>query len=142
MTDQTFHKTRQDLRKPESRLARQHDGKVPADSDVSKMKSIIDTNTDKAQQIDQAKANLPLPEQPPVASDWNSSDQRTVNVGSGRIEGPISGDNDTALRGPATAGSSARISGEELHRPTAPSGKVGRQGVEGLDNLPSDAKSR
>ncbi|CEO59375.1 hypothetical protein PEBR_34502 [Penicillium brasilianum] len=142
MTDATFHTTRQDLRKAESRVAGQHGGKTPADSDVSQMKSIIDQNTDKPKQIDEAKANLPLPDQPPVASDWNSSDQRTVNVGSGGIEGPISGDNDTALRGPATAGSSARVDGAELHKPTAPQGNVGRQRVEGLDSLPSDATSR
>ncbi|KAF3398576.1 hypothetical protein F1880_006334 [Penicillium rolfsii] len=116
MTEQTFHTTRQDLRKEESRIARQHGGKVPADSDVSQMKSIIDKNTDKSKQIEQVKANLPLPDEPPCASDWNSSDQRTVNVGSGRVEGPISGDNDTALRGPATAGSSARIDGTPIGR--------------------------
>lgn len=83
-----------------------------------------------------------MPEDPPVASDWNSSDQRTVNVGSGGIEGPISGDNDSALRGPATAGSSARISGSELHQNTVPLSNVGRQRVEGLDHLPSDATTR
>lgn len=38
MTDATFHTTRQDLRKAEARLAEQHGGNPPADSDVSKMK--------------------------------------------------------------------------------------------------------
>ena len=103
---------------------------------------MIDENTNKPQQIDEAKANLPLPEQPPVASDWSSSDQRTVNVGSGGVEGPISGESDSALRGPATVASSARISGEQLHKGTAPGKGVGRQAAEGLDNLPSDATSR
>ncbi|KAJ5883112.1 uncharacterized protein N7473_009998 [Penicillium subrubescens] len=142
MSEQTFRTTRQDLRKDESRIAQQHGGKTPSDSNVSQMKSMIDQNTDKPKQIDEAKANLPLPDQPPVASDWNSSDQRTVNVGSGGIEGPISGDNDTALRGPATGGSSARIDGAEMHKTTVPGGNVGRQRVEGLDNLPSDATTR
>ncbi|KAJ5575134.1 hypothetical protein N7450_009033 [Penicillium hetheringtonii] len=90
MSDATYHTTRQDLRKEETRTAQQHGGKIPADSDVSQMKSIIDQNTDKSKEIDQTKANLPLPKDPPVASDWNSSDQRTVNVGSGRFEGPTS----------------------------------------------------
>lgn len=163
MSEQTYHTTRQDLRKPESRVAAQHGGKTPSESYLSQMKvsqfhiallhehislitlslqSIVDQNTDKPKQIDEAKSNLPLPDQPPVASDWNSSDQRTVNVGSGGIEGPISGDNDTALRSPATAGSSARIDGEELHKGTTPGGNVGRQRVEGLEDLPSDATAR
>jgi hypothetical protein len=29
--------------------------------------------------VDERKANLPLPDQPPVASDFNSADARTVN---------------------------------------------------------------
>jgi hypothetical protein len=37
------------------------------------------------QVVDEAQSNLPLPEQPPVASDFNSSDARTVNVGSGGV---------------------------------------------------------
>ncbi|KAJ5975669.1 hypothetical protein N7481_009376 [Penicillium waksmanii] len=120
MSDQTYHTTRQDLRKEESRVSQQHGGKIPADSDVSNMKSIIDQNTNKSKQIDETKANLPLPEDPPVASDWNSSDERTVNVGSGRLEGPISTGADDALRGPSTAASSVRVSGDELHKNTAP----------------------
>lgn len=65
-----------------------------------------------------------------------------MNVGSGRFEAPVSGENDSALRGPATASSSARVSGSELHKNTEPLSKVGRQGVEGLDGLPSDATTR
>ena len=38
MSESTFHTTRQDIRKPESKVSRSHDGKTPADSDVSKMK--------------------------------------------------------------------------------------------------------
>lgn len=37
----------------------------------------------KDQKIANAQANLPLPEQPPTASDWQSADARTVNVGAG-----------------------------------------------------------
>ncbi|KAJ6091230.1 hypothetical protein N7467_003199 [Penicillium canescens] len=139
MSEATFHTTRQDIRKPESKVARSHDGKTPADSDVSKMKSIIDQNTDKPAEIENAKANLPLPNQPPVASDWNSLDQRTTAVGSGRFEFPP---DNSGLREGATAGSSARVDGQELHQTTAPSNKIGRQGVEGLDHLPSDARTR
>ncbi|OQE15483.1 hypothetical protein PENSTE_c028G06508 [Penicillium steckii] len=123
MSDATYHTTRQDLRKEETRTAQQHGGKIPADSDVSQMKSIIDQNTDKSKEIDQTKSNLPLPEDPPVASDWNSADQRTVNVGSGRFEGPTSlasDGGDDALRGPATASSSVRVSGDQLHKNTKP----------------------
>ncbi|OGE56506.1 hypothetical protein PENARI_c003G07449 [Penicillium arizonense] len=139
MSEATFHTTRQDLRKPESKVSRSHHGKTPADSDVSKMKSIIDQNTDKPAEIENAKANLPLPNQPPTASDWNSLDQRTTAVGSGRFELPP---DNSGLREGATAGSSARVDGQELHQSTAPGNKLGRQGVEGLDHLPSDATSR
>ncbi|BCS18501.1 uncharacterized protein APUU_11329A [Aspergillus puulaauensis] len=86
--------------------------------------------------IENTKANLPLPEQPPTASDWNSADQRAVNVGSGGIEGPISGDQDSALRGPATASSSAREDGSETHRLTEPTEHVGR------GDFPKDARAR
>lgn len=41
----------------------------------------------KAEQIDRVKANLPLPDDPPGASDLNSLDERTVNVGTGRTGG-------------------------------------------------------
>lgn len=91
----------------------------------------------KADIIDERKANLPLPDEPPVASDWNSADARTVNVKAGerQEELPNSDVSDTGLSGgPATKGSGAREeSGADL------SG-VGRQGKEGLDGLPKDAK--
>lgn len=77
-----------------------------------------------------------------MASDWNSFDQRTVNVGSGRVEGPVSGEGNSALRGPATVASSARVDSEEFHKATAPGSDVGRQGQEGLDHLPKDARTR
>ncbi len=86
--------------------------------------------------VENTKANLPLPEQPPTASDWNSADQRAVNVGSGGVEGPTSGDQDTALRGPATASSSAREVGSETHRTTEPTDHVGR------GDFPKDARAR
>ncbi|KAJ5627734.1 hypothetical protein N7490_009962 [Penicillium lividum] len=141
MSDATFHTTKEQLRKEESKVSRSHGGVVPADSDVSIMKSIIDQNTNKPQQIDEAKSNLPLPEQPPVASDWQSADQRTVNVGSGGISGPISYDPNSGLEGSTTAQSSARVDGATLHQQTAPV-NAGRQAVEGLDHLPSDARAR
>lgn len=106
------------------------------------VQSIIDQNQNKQKEIDETKANLPLPDQPPTASDWNSADQRAVNVGSGRFEGPRSGEGDSALREPATASSSVRVDGAELHQPTAPTGNVGRQGAENLNDLPSDAKRK
>ncbi|KAJ5301307.1 hypothetical protein PENANT_c023G03849 [Penicillium antarcticum] len=139
MSDATYHTTGQDIRKAESKVAQSHGGKPPADSDVSQMKSVIDQNTNKPAEIEKTKANLPLPDQPPTASDWNSLDQRTTAVGSGRFEFPP---DNSGLREGATAASSARIDGQELHKTTAPGDKIGRQGVEGLDHLPSDATTR
>ncbi|KGO72676.1 hypothetical protein PITC_056620 [Penicillium italicum] len=104
MTDATFHTTIQDLRRAESKLSQLHGGNPPANSNVSRMKSIIDQNTNKPAQIDKVKANLPLPDQPPVASDWNSFDQRITSIGSGRLEFPP---DNSGLRGSAPVGSSA-----------------------------------
>ena len=38
MSDDTFHTTREDLRKPESHVSHTHDGNVPKDSEVSVLK--------------------------------------------------------------------------------------------------------
>ncbi|CAG8232966.1 unnamed protein product [Penicillium nalgiovense] len=117
MSDSTFHTTTQDTRKAESKVAQSHHGNPPADSDVSKMKSIVDQNTNKPAEIEKTKANLPLPDQPPVASDFNSLDQRTTDVGSGRFEFPP---DNSGLREGAAASSSARVDGKEMHKTTAP----------------------
>jgi hypothetical protein len=85
----------------------------------------------KADLIAERQANLPLPEDPPVASDWNSADARTVNVKAGERQEEISvGEASAAgLREPATKGG-ADLSG------------VGRQGKEGLSGPPKDATAR
>lgn len=84
----------------------------------------------KAELIDERKAALPLPEDPPVASDWNSADGRTTNVGSGGVQSDVSYGNgsDAGLRGPATAESNVRIDGETHGTNTAPSERLGKQG--------------
>jgi hypothetical protein len=89
----------------------------------------------KADLITERQGNLPLPEDPPTASDWNSADERTVNVGSGGVEADIStGDaSSTGMREPATGGSGVRQDGG------ADMSGVGRQGKEGLKDLPKDA---
>lgn len=100
---------------------------------------MMNDKTDKSKEIENRKSNLPLPDQPPTESDWQSANARTVNVGSGSHEGPVSGEHDAALHEPATAASSARISGEEYHHETQPMSGVGRQGKDNLDGLPRDA---
>lgn len=88
----------------------------------------------KDEKIAATQANLPLPEQPPTASDWQSADARNVNVGSGgNAEAPIgTGVGASAgLREPATQSSAA-----------VDMSSVGRQGQEGLDNPPKDAAAR
>ncbi|KAE9375656.1 hypothetical protein N431DRAFT_370351 [Stipitochalara longipes BDJ] len=92
----------------------------------------------KADLIAERQANLPLPEDPPVASDWNSADARTVNVKAGERQTDISMGEASAvgLREPATQGSGVREEdGADL------SG-VGRQGKEGLSSPPKDATTR
>ena len=101
---------------------------------------MVNENTDKSKQIDEVQSNLPLPEQPPTASDWQSFDERNVNIGKrGPDEPPSDEYNDSALRGAATTASSVRTSGEEWHKITEPLSNVGRQGKDDLDSLPRDA---
>ena len=83
----------------------------------------------KDQQIADTQAKLPLPEQPPVASDWQSADARNVNVGAGSVEGNVGTESasQSGLRGPATKGEDMDMS------------NIGRQGKEGLEHPPKDA---
>lgn len=88
----------------------------------------------KADKIAEAQSNLPLPEQPPVASDWQSADARNVNVGSG---GDVASDISTGagstagLREPATKSSE-----------TTDMSNIGREGKDNLDGPPKDAAAR
>ncbi|KAL7895691.1 hypothetical protein HDV64DRAFT_281066 [Trichoderma sp. TUCIM 5745] len=68
-------------------------------------------NQSKEQKIAAAQANLPLPEQPPKASDFNSADMRTTGVGSGRFSGNAGSDAgaDAGLRGAATKASEEQL---------------------------------
>ncbi|KAH8724066.1 hypothetical protein GQ44DRAFT_773323 [Phaeosphaeriaceae sp. PMI808] len=75
--------------------------------------------------VDERKSNLPLPDQPPVASDFNSADARTANVGSGGREADISSGSGS-LREPATGDAS----------------DAGRQAHDGLSGIPNDAVTR
>jgi len=88
--------------------------------------------------IEERKANLPLPEQPPVASDFNSADGSLTNVGSGGVSDTFSAGND-ALRGPATGDSAVRTDGNTHGTNTLGQG-VGREAVEG--GIPNDAVAR
>lgn len=96
----------------------------------------------KADLIDERKANLPLPEQPPVASDFNSSDARTVNVGSGGVSEDLShsGLGSDTLREPATGDSSVRADGTTTGGHTAIG--AGRQAHDGLSGIPNDAVTK
>ncbi|EEP79725.1 conserved hypothetical protein [Uncinocarpus reesii 1704] len=139
----TFHTTREQLRKDESKTSGFHGGNIPADSDVSQMKSIIDSKTDKQADIDRRKANLPLPDQPQGESGLVSANMKTTGEGSGAVSSSAgTGEEASALRQPATAESSVRTSGEEMKTHTVPFENVGRQGKEGLEDLPKDAKAR
>jgi len=93
--------------------------------------------------ISERQANLPLPEQPPTASDWNSADERTVNVGTGAISDSISNGTTSScsLRDPATAESDARIDSKEWKTHTA-GNDIGRSAKDGLGGIPDDAVTR
>lgn len=92
--------------------------------------------------IDERKANLPLPEQPPVASDFNSADARTVNVGAGGRSEDLTheGLGSDTLREPATAASSVRTDGEAWKQNAAVG--AGREAKDNLGGIPNDAVTR
>lgn len=95
---------------------------------VSSQQGYAKTTTDltgNPRRVDEAQSNLPLPEQPPVASDFNSADARTVNVGSGSVEGGISSGGGS-LREPAVGHA----------------GSSGREAKDGLGGIPNDAVTR
>ena len=89
----------------------------------------------KADLIAERRANLPLPEDPPVQSSWNSADARTVNVKASEKQPELSNSeaSATALHEPASKESGVRdADGVDLS-------DVGRQGKEGLNGPPKDA---
>ena len=133
MSDSTFHLTKEDVRKPESKASQSNSGNVPADSDAAKAQSIVDQNTQsKADLINERVAGLPKPEQPPVASDFNSADA-SIAKGSGAISGT------TGQTGPETAESSVRVDGTATKTNTAPHGGAREDNVGGI---PNDAVAR
>ncbi|KAJ9141621.1 hypothetical protein NKR19_g7403 [Coniochaeta hoffmannii] len=85
----------------------------------------------KQEHAERVKANLPLPEQPPVPSDWQSFDARNVNVGSGAVSADEK-HSTVGLREPATK---ADPGPEELSR-------VGREGHDNLEGPPKDARAK
>ncbi len=87
----------------------------------------------KADKIEQVKVNLPLPDQPPIASDWQSADARNVNASSGGVLSDVyTGDASSAgLREPAKKSSEATNMSE-----------IGRQGKDGLEGPPKDVASK
>ncbi|KAI9670017.1 MAG: hypothetical protein M1831_007053 [Alyxoria varia] len=95
----------------------------------------------KSELVDERKSNLPLPEQPPTASDFSSGNQKTVNVGSGGDNARNDQPSDSAGlgSGPATGVSEARVAGDAYKQNVGGMENVGRQRVEGLDGPPSDA---
>jgi hypothetical protein len=106
------------------------------------MSSAISTKS-KADIINERQAHLPLPDQPPTASDWQSADQRKVNIGARAVESDVStgGASDAGLREP-TGDSAVRADGDETGTNMAPMAGIGRPGRDGLDDIPSDALTR
>lgn len=159
-TEESYHLTKEDIKKAESKSSNAHGGSVPAGSNAAieqvcrkvsycialvNLTNLPQSMVDKADQnkadiIAERQGNLPLPEQPPKASDFNSGDASTVNVGSGRFAGGVSYGND-ALNDNTSAESAARVDGNAFKANTAGQG-VGREAVEGLGGLPDDAVAR
>ncbi|KAF3354816.1 hypothetical protein VdG1_07302 [Verticillium dahliae VDG1] len=86
----------------------------------------------KGDKIEETRANLPLPEQPPVASDWQSADASKVNVGSG-------GDAEADIGTGSAAQAGLR---EPTSKNDADLSNVGRQGKDNLSGPPKDAAAK
>lgn len=83
----------------------------------------------KDETITERRAKLRLPEQHPVASDWQSAGASNVNAGSESVESDFTYGNagrEGGLKGTATADRSARVDGEDWRRSTPP--QVGKSG--------------
>lgn len=87
------------------------------------------SNENKQARAEENRANLPLPEDPPVKSDFNSMDPSTVNVGSGRVESH-------AGTGPHSTTGQQALNTKQAQ---ADMSKIGREGKENLDGPPKDA---
>lgn len=85
----------------------------------------------KADKIDEVKANLPLPEQPPASSDLKSANARTT-----ASEGVSAGDVSTGPGVSSGLREPASMDSNEIDM-----SKIGRQGKEGLEQPPKDARS-
>ncbi|KAL8699936.1 MAG: hypothetical protein Q9201_005725 [Fulgogasparrea decipioides] len=110
---------------------------------MSRNDALKSSNAPKDEAIKERQQNLPLPEDPPVQSDWNSADPSKVNVGSGGVQSDVSygGGSESGLRGPATSDSSVRTDGETFGVNSSGPGKIGREGkddLEGLSGVPKN----
>lgn len=68
----------------------------------------------KSDEVASTQAKLPLPEQPPTASDWQSADERKVQSsadGGGNARPGTDAAAQAGLRGPATVPSNVDMSG-------------------------------
>ncbi|KAF2765399.1 hypothetical protein EJ03DRAFT_208155 [Teratosphaeria nubilosa] len=139
---QGFETTKEDVRRQMHDESNLHPGgDIPKGSSAAAAQSLADKeNKSKPEIIGERQANLPLPEQPPNASDFNSADARTVNVGSGGVSDDFSYGNDS-LREPATGDSAVRTDGASFGVNTTGQG-VGREAAGGLSGLPNDAVAR
>ncbi|KAF2238049.1 hypothetical protein EV356DRAFT_508657 [Viridothelium virens] len=142
-TDETFHYTKEDVRRLEQKESARHGGNIPKNSETAGLQSVVDqADKDKDQIISERQANLPLPDQPPTSSDFSSADARTVNVDSGGVQDDFSyGGGSSSIREPATGDSDVRASGEDWKTNTAGS-EVGRTAKDNLGGIPSDAVTR
>ncbi|KAJ4302335.1 hypothetical protein N0V88_002479 [Collariella sp. IMI 366227] len=92
--------------------------------------------SDKASKIENAKSNLPMPEKPETSSkktDWEAAEARTTGMSSGGVStGDVStGPGVTSgLREPATRDTN-----------DVDMSRIGRQGKEGLEETPKDARN-
>ncbi|KAF8417850.1 hypothetical protein EV426DRAFT_352878 [Tirmania nivea] len=127
MASNSYHLTKEDVRKFESRTSRMHkNGSIPKGSTAAALQSIVDSRSPGPPHIEEVKATLPLPEDPHAAAPdlpfvEKSYDIRKTGVGVG---GSVEEDPHVIdMRDPVVKESNVRIDPEEWHKEVYPTEK-------------------
>ncbi|RPA84316.1 hypothetical protein BJ508DRAFT_359696 [Ascobolus immersus RN42] len=112
--ENTYHMSKEQLRKLESRTSARNDGNIPKDSEAAFMQSVID----KERAHNSSNPQLEMPDMPPPVEgpeSYRDESKTSVGVG-GRINSHASKE---TRRDPATQESGVRIDGKEWGKETA-----------------------
>jgi len=112
-TEDTYHMSKEQLRKLESRTSARNDGNIPKDSEAAFMQSVIDKERNRHSETPQLE-HPDLPE--PVTGSMSCTDPSKTGKGrGGRVDGHAAME---TTRDPTTQPSSVRLDGKEWKKET------------------------